>query len=240
MQKIKLLITDDNPVFRIGLAKLLSDDKIFNCITLAANGIEALNYLEKYHHDIIITEVKMQPVNGIEIASIVNQKFPKTRTIAISRCEDEATVMQMIENGVFGYLLKNSDACEILKAIIAVSNGRKYFSQPISCLMANNLFKNGKHNSLKNIQNELKGDRFRDVLFLMCHELSTNEIAKLLCLSPRTIEYYRNRAKELTCSRNYIGVMKYAFQWGILEDVALKTKWKKAISQPEIQTPELA
>ena len=152
--------------------------------------------------------------------------FPKVRIIALTMNDDEYTVIQMVQSGAFGYLMKTAEKEEIVKAIQNVAKGNKYFSNEICTILTQKYSKN-IHSDL--FEKELKKERTRDVLYLMCHELTNAEIGDLMCLSERTIEYHRKKMTTLTDSKNYIGVIKYAIRVGILEEKELKEKWEKKL-----------
>jgi DNA-binding NarL/FixJ family response regulator len=224
--KVNLIIADDHPVFRTGLQKILKSNPQISSITTASNGNEVVSILENKFHEVVLMDIKMKPVCGIETTSILSKRFPQTRVIALSMNDDECSVTNMLKNGAYGYLVKSSDKEEILTAIREVSSGNKYFSREINYLLAKKV---AEPTPVNEELKELKNDRIRDVLYLMCHELSNLEIADLICLSSRTVEYYRKRISELTNSRNYIGVIKYAFNSGIMDDPELTNKWDKKL-----------
>lgn len=227
-QKLKLIIADDHPVFCKGLAYLLNETKLFSKITVVHDGGQVLKELGKNHHDIVLMDIRMTPVNGIDATKLVYKQFKNTKVVALTMNDDEESVIQMIQNGSSGYLLKNSDREEIIKAIFTVYEGGNYYSAPICSILAKNAMKRSAKDIDPSIE-ILSGERFQNILYLMCHELSNQEIAHHLCISPRTVEYYRKRAKELTSSRNNIGVMKYAFQSGLLDNTVLKNKWFRVL-----------
>src|SRR5438874_5730157 len=122
MSKIKtdvsVIIADDHPVYRGGLNGILNRLPFVCKISEATDGQQVIDLLSKEHHDIVLMDVSMEPMNGIDATKIIRAKFPRTKVIALSMHDDETNILSMLDNGASGYLLKNADKDEIEEALI--------------------------------------------------------------------------------------------------------------------------
>jgi len=220
---IKVIIADDHPIFRSGMEITVKNMKGIGKVTQASNGGEVIKLLDHEHYDIVLMDIKMLPMDGIEATGIITSRFHKTKVIAISMMDDEKCIIEMLENGAVGYLIKNADKEEVEKAIKDVRDGHTYFSSHVSEVLYSKLNrKQSKDVKLK--------ERYKDILFLLCNEFSSDEIASALYLSIRTIETYRQHLFEMTQTKTTIGLVKYGIDQGLINDHLLKKKFAKALA----------
>lgn len=226
VSNLKIIIADDHPIFRDGLNTVLRRQEFIEKITQAANGTEAIQLLESEHYDVVLMDIKMEPMNGLEATEIIRHRFPNVKIIALSMFGEERYIMEMIDKGASGYLLKNSKKSEIIAAIKAVVKGGTYFSDEVNNFILERLsaIKKGEK-----ITPDYMENRMREVLFLMCHEKTSKEIANALNISVRTIDDCRADILKITNSKNIVGVVKYAIQSGIMEDEILRSKFSDLI-----------
>lgn len=227
---ISMIIADDHPVFRDGLKTVLKKIPFISKISQAANGEEVWRLLENESYDLILMDVKMKPVDGIEATRRITKFYPNVRIIALSKSDENATVAEMFQCGVSGYLLKNAGSEEIIDAIREVLQGRRYLSRDVSHILLEylNRKKNPEEEAAKTM---ICKERIREIIYLISNEMSTLEISKALCLSPRTIDDYRGQIYKLTNSRKAAGVTRYAIAAGIDRDDNLKMKFGKLLEK---------
>jgi DNA-binding NarL/FixJ family response regulator len=222
----KIIIADDHPIFRGGLNMILKNQSFVSKVAEAADGGEVISILAKESYDVVLMDIKMEPMSGIDATEIIQQKYPSTKVIALSMHDDEKNILDIISKGASGYLLKNADKEEIIEAIKEVMEGRQYFSREVSTIMLDRF-------KAKPVPEEdlVPKDRMREIVFLICHECTSQEIAEILYLSVRTIETYRSHILKVTKSKNLVGLMKFAEANDIMDDKDLKLKFSKALSK---------
>jgi DNA-binding NarL/FixJ family response regulator len=232
MQKmISLIIADDHPVFREGIVATLKDHPFISKIKQAANGNEVIKHLESEIADIVLLDIKMEPMNGIETMEVIKQRFPSVRVIALSMYSEEKYILQLVKLGVTGYLIKNADKEEIINAIEKVISGKTYFTPNVSDVLFEKLMTLTKSIDHINSQSQYHLEKLHEIIYLMYLEKTTAEIAEILCLSKRTIEEYRVEILKLTNSKNVAGVVKYAIEKGITEDILVKKRVEKSLGK---------
>ena len=221
-ESIKLIIADDHPIFRDGLNVVLKRHDFISKITQASDGSEVIRLLESELYDVVLMDIKMVPMNGVQATEIIRSRFPDVKIIALSMFGEERYINEMISKGASGYLLKNSDKTEIIQAIKNVIKGRTYFSKEVADFIVDRVveLKSGNSEAFK-----YSDERLTEVIFLISHEKTSKEIAALMNLSVRTIDECRIEVMKKTNSKSAIGVLKYAMQHGIFEDVILKGKY---------------
>ncbi len=219
---IKVIIADDHPVFRDGLNVVLKRHEFISKIAQATDGTEVIRILEGELYDVVLMDIKMEPMNGAQATEIIKKRFPDVKIIALSMFGEERYINEMITKGASGYLLKNSNRIEIIQAIKSVVIGNSYFSEEVAGFIVDRLVEN---NSLGIENSRYTEDRIREVIFLVSHEKTSREIASLMNLSVRTIEDLRFDVMKLTNSKSVIGVHRFAQLNGIMDDVILKGKY---------------
>ncbi len=229
--KIKLIIADDHPVFRGGMEGVIKNIHFVSKVSQAAHGDEVIRLLEHEHYDLVLMDIKMSPMNGLETTEIIKSRYPKTKVIAMSMHDDEKNILNILEKGAQGYLIKNADKEEIKEAITEVIAGRKYFSKEVARVIYQKLIHGEKDSLHGKPDDPLQKERLREIVFLICNELTNQQIADVLFLSKRTIEDYRKQILETTKSKNIVGVVKYAVSVGILEDQELKKKFGEILEK---------
>jgi len=221
-QTIKLIIADDHPVFRDGLYGVLKRQDFISKISQASDGTEVIRFLESENYDVVLMDIKMLPMNGVQATEIIRNRFPEVKIIALSMFGEERFINEMITKGASGYLLKNSNKSEIVQAIKSVDLGNTNIKKKKAEFIVDKL--NGKSNIEKE-NTAFMGERLREIIFLICHEKTSKEIAAMMKISHRTIDDCRGEIMKLTNSKSTIGVLKFAIQNGIMDDVLLKGKY---------------
>lgn len=216
MSKIKIAIADDYKIFREGLKVGLSADDSLEVMLEADNGEELLKGLENNSPDVIIMDLKMPIMDGMEATKEVRKKFPSIKVLVVSMYEDDKFIIHLMENGANGYLLKNAEPDEIRRSIYSVYENGYYFNDLVNkALLKKLVLKNNLKPSFN--QNIDLTEREQEVLKMICEEKTAAEIAKEIFLSPRSVEGIRQRLIEKIGVRNTAGLVMFAVKNGIVD-----------------------
>jgi DNA-binding NarL/FixJ family response regulator len=216
MSKIKIAIADDYKIYRDGLKVGLSADKNMEIIAEADNGEDLMKVLETNSPDVILMDLKMPIMDGMEATKQVRKKYPAIKILVVSMYDDDKFIIHLMENGANGYLLKNAEPDEILKSIYAVYENGYYFNDLVNkALLKKLVLKNNLKPSFN--QNIDLTEREQEVLKMICDEKTAAEIAKEIFLSPRSVEGIRQRLIEKIGVRNTAGLVMFAVKNGIVD-----------------------
>ena len=216
MSKIKIAIADDYKIYRDGLKVGLSADDNMEIIAEADNGEDLMKVLETNSPDVILMDLKMPIMDGMEATKQVRKKYPSIKVLVITMYEDDKFIIHLMENGANGYLLKNAEPDEILKSIYAVYENGYYFNDVVNkALLKKLVLKNNLKPSFN--QNIDLTEREQEVLKFICDEKTAAEIAKEIFLSPRSVEGIRQRLIEKIGVRNTAGLVMFAVKNGIVD-----------------------
>lgn len=213
IKTIKIIIVDDEILFRKGISFLLGRETNIEIIFEAANGDELISFLrnnKSNHPDIIIMDLKMPIINGVEATKIIHAEFPELKIIALTSYNSKSFVANMIDVGAVSYIIKNATPQELMKTINEVSKKGFYYTDYVMKIIQADLLTNKKTKS--NFDSNFLSPREIEVLKLICTQKSTVEIAEQLFISPRTVEGHRNNLLLKTDSRNIAGLVVYAVQ----------------------------
>jgi two-component system response regulator NreC len=187
---LRVLLADDHSIVRRGMRSLLETDASLEVIAEAADGLEALRLCEEHHPDVVILDVAMPKLNGIDVAARVQKLDAPPRAIILSMHADESYVMRSLHAGARAYLLKEATDEDLLPAIRAVAAGKSFFSPAVSALLAEEYVQQLRERGLTDSY-ELLTDREREVLQLLAEGRSNKEVAALLDLGVSTVETHR-------------------------------------------------
>jgi len=216
MSKIRIAIADDYKIYREGLKVGLSSDDNLEVIMEADNGEELMKSLEATSPDVIIMDLKMPIMDGMEATKAVRKKYPGIKVLVVTMYEDDKFIIHLMENGANGYLLKNTEPDEIRKSIYAVHENGYYFNDVVNkALLKKLVLKNNFKPSFN--QNIELTERELEVLKLICEEKTAAEIGKEIFLSPRSVEGIRQRLIEKVGVRNTAGLVMFAIKSGIVD-----------------------
>jgi DNA-binding NarL/FixJ family response regulator len=210
--KIKIALADDEELFRKGIYFLLQREPNIEIIFEAANGNQLIDFLNtnSKHPDIILMDLKMPLLNGVEATKIITKQFSHIKIIALTSYNTKSFIANMIEIGAASFLVKNSSPQEMIVTINEVINKGFYYNETVMKVLTEvNTISTRKSTFFK--QDELT-TREREILELICSQYSTLEIAEKLFISPRTVEVHRNSLLVKTSSQNIAGLVVYAIQ----------------------------
>lgn len=213
MKKINLLIADDHTMFLEGIVSLLGQEPEINSIKKANNGIEALNIIKTAAVDLVILDISMPEMDGIELTKILKKNYPKIKILVVSTHSNVNIISRLIRIGVNGYLLKNAEKSELLEAIHSIMAGNNYFSEETE--------EKYSHNQLKIEKQALNltelSSREKEILVLIAHEYNTAEIAEKTFISLNTVNTHRRNLLSKLNAKNTAGLVKYAVENGLVD-----------------------
>jgi len=213
-RKIKVAITDDHTLLRNALARLVNSFDGYTVLLEADNGKDLRNKIMKHQvPDVVLLDVNMPEMDGFETTQWLRKNYPYIKILALSMLSDEKTIIKMFRLGATGYLLKNTDAEELKKALDAVVNKNVYLSEYVSAKLVSGLHIDTEENSKPILLNE----RERDFLRWACTELTYKDIAEKMNLSPRTVDDYRQSLFTKLNVHSRVGLVMYSIRNGIVE-----------------------
>lgn len=209
-----IVLADDHNVVRQGLRTLLEGEPGFEVVGEASDGHGAVDLVSSLQPDVLVIDLMMPNLNGLEVVRQVGKKFPTTRSIILSMHSNESYVVQALKYGAAGYVLKESIADELVRAINEVSIGRRYLSPPLSD-QAIEAYSN-KSEEHETDPYELLTTREREVLQLAVEGYSNKEIGERLSISPRTVESHRANFKQKLGLKTQTDLIRFALKQGII------------------------
>jgi DNA-binding NarL/FixJ family response regulator len=211
---VKIIVADDHQMIREGFSTMFQKHQYISIAAEASNGVELVELTTIIKPDVVITDIKMPKMDGIEATRIINEKFPQIGIIAFTMYEEETSIIDMLEAGAQGYLIKSAAKEEIIEAINAIVEHRTYYCRETSTRLAQ-LITKSKFNPHKKISQSIFSKREKEIIVLICDGFFNKEIASQLNLSVRTVESYRERIQEKMQVKNTAGVVVYAIRKGI-------------------------
>lgn len=210
MEIISVAIADDHVIFRKGLATILNEISTVKVVAEASNGNELLDFLKSGSADVVLMDIRMPGMDGIEATRRISARYPETGVIALTMHEEVGYFNSMIEAGARGFLLKKTDQDQLEKAITAVFRGEEYYADEFSFASR----------PKKKIRSEVPvnlTDREKQVLEYICKGFSNSEISRKLGLSQRTIDGHRARLFDKTGAKNAPNLVMYAVKNGLVK-----------------------
>jgi DNA-binding NarL/FixJ family response regulator len=213
-KKIKVAITDDHILLRNALARVVNSFEGYTVLLEADNGKDLRNKIMKHLvPDMVLLDVNMPEMDGFETTQWLRKNHPYIKILVLSMLSDEKTIIKMFRLGVTGYLLKNTDADELKKALDAVMSKNVYLSEYVSAKLVSGLHADTEENSKPVLLNE----REKDFLNWVCSELTYKDIAEKMNLSARTVDDYRQSLFTRLKVHSRVGLVMYAIRNGIVE-----------------------
>jgi len=210
--KINVAITDDHQMVLDGLQLIVLQEPKLNLVGTANNGQEVLDLLSKGEVDILLLDINMPVMNGIDAMKIISKEYPDVKVLGLSMLDDRIVIKQLLKYGAKGFLLKNSGKEKIVEAILELHNGQKYFDSAIISKLLENENKKSVGTSLF----PKLSRREKEILNLIIQEYTTQEIADSLFISFGTVETHRRNIINKLGVRNTAGMVRVAFEYQLL------------------------
>ncbi|MES2863316.1 MAG: response regulator transcription factor [Bacteroidota bacterium] len=215
--KINIVLADDEVLFRKGISFLLQRESNFNIVFEANDGQELVDYLKSVEilPDIVITDLKMPNLNGVETTKILHSDFPELKVIALTSYNTPSFISNMIQVGAVSYIVKNASPEEVVLTINEVATKGFYYNEEVMKVIYKDII-SGKQPAKSDLDSMQLTAREIEILKLICKQFNAVEIAEKLCISPRTAEGHRNNLLLKTQTKNIAGLVVYAIQNNII------------------------
>jgi two-component system response regulator NreC len=215
MQKIKVLVVDDHTIVRDGICALLALAGDIEVVGEATNGNEALNRVGKLSPDVVLMDISMPIMGGLEATRRINKEFPGIKVLVLTQYDDKEYFFPVIESGASGYISKAAASSELLAGIRSVYRGDSYLSPSVTRLLVENYKNASGEIASQDPYNQLT-EREREILKLLAEGRGTQEIAKMLVITPKTVEGHKTNLMAKLGVHNRVELVKYALRKGII------------------------
>jgi DNA-binding NarL/FixJ family response regulator len=215
MRKIKVLIVDDHHLFRLGVTNILQNNKQhpIEIVGDCSDGIRAVEETMRHQPDVVLLDIHLPNLDGIEVARQILQVLPKTRILALSSSHDNYTILSMIKAGASGYVIKDINTSELINAVITINEGNTYYSKEASSAVLASLSERDKPKNSNEpvvlLPEQVLTKRELEILRLIAEEKGNQDIAKALYVSPRTVETHKRNILLKLKIKNIAGLVKY-------------------------------
>lgn len=217
MKKARVLIADDHQMVRKGIASLLGDNPELSVVGEAKTGAEVLKFLERDQADIVLMDITMPEMNGIEATKQITANHDNVKVLAISMYDEYDYIQSILKAGACGYILKDADKEELIMAIKKLLDGKNYYSDKVLAKITSKVAYERKAEEGKVNYEPTLTKRELEVIGLVAKEFTNQEIADLLNVSNRTVDTHkRNLLKKLKV-KNVVGLVKYAIKFNLIE-----------------------
>jgi len=211
---IRILITDDHQLFREGIANLLSASTHIEIVAQAENGQEAIEKAKKLKPDIVIMDLNLPVINGVDATRILHQELPKTKVLVLSMHAEKSYIKEALEAGAFGYLFKDCTYDQLIEAINTVYQGKKYLSAKITEVLIHDYL--SKEEEEVHDNSEELSERESEILKLMAEGKLTREISDVLFISVKTVGTHKQHILKKLNLKSTADLIKYAIKKGIV------------------------
>ena len=207
MEKIKIILVDDHQMFRDGVKSVLSDEENIDIVGEVGNGKDLFKLLESTRPDLIITDISMPDISGIEVAKSISENYSDIKILILSMHSNEEFITKALSVGANGYLPKDTAMAELLEAIHTIYKGENYFNKEISDTILKSLRNKSQKNEGKSLTN-----REKEIIELVVEGLTNKEIADKLFISIRTVDSHKNNIMQKLNLKSSIELVKYAIK----------------------------
>jgi len=213
MNRLRILLVDDHQIIIDGIKSLLKQNDEFVISGEANNGREALRILQHMESDVVLMDIDMPVMNGIDTLKEISKIYPNTKVIILSMHQEAGMIKSLINIGAHGYLLKSCSQAELIEAIRKVGSGQSYFSTEVTLSLLNPM--QDKH-SAGNLAQEQLTERETEIIKLIAEGFSNKEIGSKLFISHRTVDTHRTNLMKKLNVDNIAGLISYAMKNGIV------------------------
>ena len=215
MQKIRVLVVDDHTIVRDGICALLALAGDIEVVGEAGNGMEALEKVRQLVPDVVLMDIAMPVMDGLEATRRINKEFPRTKVLVLTQYDEKDYIFSIIEVGAKGFVTKMAASSELASGIRSVHHGDSFLSPPVAKLLVDDLQQEASmresHDPYEHLTN-----REREVLKLVAEGHTTQEIADILVVSQKTVEGHKTNLMAKLDIHNRIDLVKYALRKGII------------------------
>jgi len=215
MQRIRVLVVDDHTIVRDGVCALLALAGDIQVVGEAANGSEALKVIGELEPDVVLMDIAMPVMGGLEATRRIRREFPRTRVLVLTQYDDKEYVFPVIESGASGFISKTAASSELTVGIRSVYQGDSYLSPSVARLLVEDFQQEAGGRTRQDPYEQLT-DRERDVLKLLAEGYTTQEVADTLVITPKTVEGHKTKLMSKLGIHNRIDLVKYALRKGII------------------------
>lgn len=215
MRHLKVYIADDHTLFRKAMVNLLRSFERIVEVKDAENGKELLSLIKNEVPDVVLVDLQMPVMDGSEAAGHIIQKYPDVKIIVLTMHDSNKFILHMMDMGVHAFLLKNTEPDELEQAIYAVADKDFYHNELVATVLRKNV-KDKQSGQRPNFEHPDLTDREREILLLICQELTMKEIGQRLYLSENTVRNHRVNIMDKVGVNNIVGLVKYAYEIGIV------------------------
>lgn len=215
MLKTRIIIVDDHQLFRLGVKTYLQQNTDLDIVAETAFGEEVQHLVKIHQPDLILMDVNLKGINGVSATREILSQYPDVKILALSSCEEEKFIVDMVNAGALGYVLKDAPMPELAIAIRALAGGNSYFSRAVSSKLFAHL--GGHPTRKKRLQassNKSLTEREEEILKYIAEEFTNKEIASKLFISPRTVETHRRNLIQKLKVKNTVGLVKFYLNMG--------------------------
>lgn len=213
---IKVLIADDHTMFADGIASILATEPGIEVVGHTLSGEGVFEMVQNHEINLILLDINLLDMSGIEVCKKLNKERADIKILAISMFNEESFITEILKHGAMGYILKNTDKEELLKAIRTVNSGKTFFSKAVTETIMRGLLKNQSGSTGKTAELPKISRREREVLELIAQEFTTQEIADQLFINLKTVESHRSSLLSKFNSRNSVGLVRAAMEKGVI------------------------
>jgi DNA-binding NarL/FixJ family response regulator len=213
MNKIRLMLVDDHQMLIDGIKALLSNEKQFEIAAEATRASDAYDMLANIQTDIVVSDINMPEMSGVELAQKVKLNYPSVRFLILSMFNEKHMIKELIDAGVSGYILKNTGKKELVDALTKISAGGIYFGDEVTSEMMRAMTTPEKTEPV----NAHLTLREKEILKLIAREYSNHKIAEELFISERTVETHRKNIFRKTSTKSIVGLIKYAYENDLID-----------------------
>ncbi|NOT36720.1 MAG: response regulator transcription factor [Saprospiraceae bacterium] len=214
---IKVCIADDHAMFVDGIESILKMEENIELIDRCSSGDEVIPMLEKNKPDVILLDINLPVINGIDLSKLITKEHPGTKILVLSMYNEGSFVTEILKNGAKGYILKNTDRLELVKAIETLALGENYYSKEITEILMNKILKKNPVKKSNSFMIPKISRREKEILELIVKEYTTQEIADALFISQKTVESHRGNLISKLNVRNTAGLVRASIQHKLLE-----------------------
>ncbi len=219
--KISVFLVDDHEIIRDGIKSLIGSYENINVIGEAGSGREAISQLKNLNADVVLMDIQMPEMNGIETAEKLLKLKPKLKIVALSMHNEEAYILKMLKIGAMGYLLKESGRDELIRGIETVNSKQKYLSNMVSMKLINSFLddklKPNVVEGRKEVSFEMFTEREVEILKLLTVGFTSQQISEKLSISRRTVDTHRRNLFQKARVKNSVGLVNFAFEHGLVK-----------------------